>query len=633
MGMADVARFLLSGVSWGMLLFLIASGLALILGIMGIMNLAHGAFYMIGAYIGLTLGAYLGNYWLVAVVSGLAVGVFGFIIQRGLLDRLYKKFVDQVLLTLGLVYIITNATLWIWGAYPLFGSPPHLLDFSIPLGRLTFPMYRFALIFIGLLIAFGLWWFQEKTRAGAIVRAGMHDKDMTMGLGINYGLVSTMMFFIGAFLAGFAGFLGAPLMGAQWGMAFPTMLLAMVAVVVGGVGKVEGALLGALLVGVIDFTAKMLFPDFGMFTVWTIFIVVILVKPAGLLGRVRVMGAGGLTVPMQMRGVPRAFRQAWMEKLVNYVPYFLLGIILVFLPPFISPYLRSFMTQMLIFAVLACSLNLLCGYSGLISMGHGAFFGIAAYTVGIMSVRHGIDSFWITGAFGILLATLAAAFIAIFVLRVSGLYFIFVTLAVSELLASLAIKWVSFTGGSNGVYGIPYPNLGLPITLNADSFYYLVLIVSVISMYLMLRIMKSPYGLCLQGIRDNQRRMEHLRYNTKLFQYIAFVLSGLFAGVAGVLYAPFVGAVVPTNLGALISATVTLMCIIGGVRIFWGPPLGAALVLGLQYYTSIISPERWPMILGGIFVLTVLFLPGGIWHYITKLWNRVRYSYGSVEAG
>jgi branched-chain amino acid transport system permease protein len=99
--------------------------------------------------------------------------------------------------------------------------------------------------------------------------------------------------------------------------------------------------------------------------------------------------------------------------------------------------------------------------------------------------------------------------------------------------------------------------------------------------------------------------MEHLRYNTKLFQYIAFVLSGLFAGVAGVLYAPFVGAVVPTNLGALISATVTLMCIIGGVRIFWG----------------------------GIFVLTVLFLPGGIWHYITKLWNRVRYSYGSVEAG
>lgn len=138
--------------------------------------------------------------------------------------------------------------------------------------------------------------------------------------------------------------------------------------------------------------------------------------------------------------------------------------------------------------------------------------------------------------------------------------------------------------------------------------------------------------MALQGIRDNERRMRHLGYNTWLYKYIAFIIGGAFAGVAGVLYGPFIGSVVPLTLGVTTSAIVLLMVILGGSRTFLGPVIGAAVIVFLQYFASILTPERWPLILGGVFVLTVMFLPGGIGTYLVRLWNKVRYSYGSTEA-
>jgi len=389
----------------------------------------------------------------------------------------------------------------------------------------------------------------------------------------------------------------------------------------------------ALLIGLIDSLGKTFFPEFAMFTIYLVFIAILLIKPSGLLGRQQIGGSAppAAAVALKKRGVPRTFGQAWQKQLVSYAPYSALGAIFLIWPLFMGAYTQSFMIQILIYGIFAVSLNLIFGYTGLFSLGHAAFFGVAAYTTGILSVHYGIESFWLVAPAGILMATLAAAIFGIIALRVSGIYFLFVTLAVGELLAAIALKWVPVTGGSNGLYGIPYPDIGLPFTMNATSFYYLVLIIFVICMFILYRIIKSPFGVALQGIRDNEHRMRHLGYNTWKYKYIAFIISGLFAGVAGVLFAPSGGVIVPSFLGAITSTLVMLMVIIGSTRVFFGPVIGAAVILFLQYYVSLFTPERWPLILGGVFVISVMFLHGGISIHLLKLWDRIRYSYGSAK--
>ncbi len=623
----DMIRILLTGVSWGMILFLIASGLSLILGVMGILNLAHGSLYMIGAYLGLALIPVTGNFWIAALASAVIVGGIGFVLERGFLKRLYKQFNEQVLLTLGFVYIFGNAALWIWGSFPKLGTVPDGLDFSIPMGRLDFPVYRLALIGIGLGIALLLWYIQNRTRVGAIVRAGMDDREMVLGLGINYGLVSTGVFFLGVFIAGMAGVLGTPLRGASWDMGFPILIQALIVVVVGGVGRVEGTLLGAIIIGLIDSLGKTFFPDFSEFTVYAVFILILLVKPSGLLGRVQF----GSTAPPASAfrasriGVPRALRQ-WQHQLIKYLPFGLIVVGLFAFPQFASPSLRTTMTQVLIFGIFALSLNLLFGYTGMFSLGHAAFFGTSAYVSGYLYTEHGIESFWLLLPAGVLAATVTAIVFGVIALRVKGTYFLFVTLALAELLAAIAQNWSEVTGGSNGLFGIFYPEVGLGVDMSDDAFFYLTLVTFLVAAVLMYLIVKSPLGLALQGIRDDEQRMKHLGYNTWLFKYVIFVIGGMFAGVAGLLYAPAVFTVVPPYLGAITSALVMLMVIIGSSRTFLGPVIGAALVLFLQSFVMNWEPARWPMILGAAFVVSVMVLPGGVGIYLDRAltWLRFR---------
>jgi len=328
---------------------------------------------------------------------------------------------------------------------------------------------------------------------------------------------------------------------------------------------------------------------------------------------------------------PKIFRQAWQEKLVAYAPYILLSLILIIWPPFMSPYVKSMMIQILIFGIFALSLNIIFGYTGLFSLGHAAFFGVSGYTTAILMTSYGIESFWLVAPAGIIMATLLAAIYGIIALRVSGIYFLFVTLALGELLYGVALRWRTVTGGSNGMPGIPYPTLGLPFTMTATYFYYLVFALFIICAFLIYRLIKSPFGYALQGIREDEHRMKHLGYNTWLYKYLAFIVGGFFAGVAGVLFAPSSSIMVPAHLGALTSTLVMLMVIIGGTKTFFGPVIGAAIVLFLQYYVSLYSPERWPLILGAVFVLSVTFLRQGVGVYVLRLWNRVRYSYGSIK--
>ena len=279
-----LANFL-NGVSYGSILFIIASGLSLIFGVMGILNLAHGALYMLGAFIGLTVATHSGNFLAGAVAAAISLGIIGLIFDRVFLSRLYKQFNEQALLTLGLVYIFANAVIWIWGPWSEMGDSPEILSGSVSIGEYGFPIYRFAIIAMGLMIFGGLWWLQYKTKTGARIRAGMDNKEMTIGLGINYGMISSAIFILGAIMGGLAGFLGTPIIGAYPEMSMEILLLAMIIVVIGGLGNIQGALLGSFIIGIFDVFGKAYFPNFATFTLYLIFLIVLLVRPTGLLGR------------------------------------------------------------------------------------------------------------------------------------------------------------------------------------------------------------------------------------------------------------------------------------------------------------------------------------------------------------
>lgn len=276
-----------NGLSYGLLLFMISSGLSLIFGIMGVLNLAHGSLYMMGAYLALTItNSAVSNFWLALVGAPLLVAFISLALEVGLLRPTYQLgHLSQVLLTFGLAYILHDLVRWIWGSNIHSLTPPPLLSGSIELLGQTFPLYRLTVMFFGLLIALLLWFFQEKTRWGAIIRAGLSDKEMVGGLGINIKLVFTLVFTIGGILAGLGGVAAGPILGLYPGMEFEILILSLVVLVVGGLGSVTGPLVASLLIGLVDTFGKVLFPQISLFLIFGLMALTLIFKPTGLLGK------------------------------------------------------------------------------------------------------------------------------------------------------------------------------------------------------------------------------------------------------------------------------------------------------------------------------------------------------------
>jgi branched-chain amino acid transport system permease protein len=263
------------------------------------------------------------------------------------------------------------------------------------------------------------------------------------------------------------------------------------------------------------------------------------------------------------------------------------------------------------------------GYTGLLSLGHAAFFGVGGYMAAILIKNFEITNFWIVAPIGIVVAALFAAVLGLIALRVTGVYFLLVTFALSMLLSSIALKW-NYVNGIYGMAGIMRPDLGLEgFRLNHITFYYFVFLILILCYFLMYRVVNSPFGHALRGIRESESRMRALGYNTWLYKYITFVIAGLFAGVGGVLFTYQSGVIAPQHLGVTVSTLAMLICIIGGLGTLWGPFIGASVIILLEYISSINAPERWPLILGGVFVIAVMFLKGGIAFHLKKLWNKI----------
>ena len=276
---------LLNAIAFSLILFVMASGLSLVFGTMGVLNLAHGAIYMVGAYCGFTMASMFGDFYMGLAGAALGAGVLGLVLERAFLRQLYKRQNDQVLLTLGFVYMAGNLVEWIWGPLAKMGTIPSQLSGFIGVGEATFPAYRIAVIGIGIVIAVGLWLLLERTPTGSIIRAGMENKEIVASLGINYELTCTGLFVAGAALAGFGGFVGMPIVGVNPNTSLDILLYGLIVVVVGGVGSVEGTLVGSLIIGFIDTFGKAYLPDFSMFFMYLALLVILVVKPSGLLAR------------------------------------------------------------------------------------------------------------------------------------------------------------------------------------------------------------------------------------------------------------------------------------------------------------------------------------------------------------
>jgi len=276
---------LLNGISFGMLLFLLAAGLSLIYGLMRILNLAHGSYYLLGGYVGLTVVGVTGSFVLAALVGSVTVAFLGIVMERFFLRRFPKQELPQVLLTFGFLFIFADVALWIWGGNPQTLPKPGIFSSSIWLGSIVFPSYRLFVIATGLVIGIGLWWFQERTRVGAMIRAAVDDEEMARGVGINVSLLSTAVFGLGAFLAALGGILGGPFVGIYPGADFEVLILAFVVTIVGGLGSLKGAFIGGLLIGLLDNFGKALFPQLALFTLFAPMAIILAIRPTGLFGR------------------------------------------------------------------------------------------------------------------------------------------------------------------------------------------------------------------------------------------------------------------------------------------------------------------------------------------------------------
>ena len=276
----------LNGISLGALLFLMASGFTLIFGLARVVNMAHGAFYLLGGYFGLTILRLTGSFWLALLAGGVGIIVVNYFIERYLLRGIGENHLAQVLLTVGLVYVIADIALSIWGGDSLSIRPPTFAQGPIDLpGGIVYPRYRFLLIVFGVFIGILLWLLYKKTQIGAIVRAGVDDREMVNAMGINIDRLFALVFALAAFLAGMSGVAGGAFLALYPGAEWEILVLALVVVIVGGLGSLEGAMVGSLIVGLVDAYGRWLLPQFSHFVVFAPMAILLLLRPRGLFGR------------------------------------------------------------------------------------------------------------------------------------------------------------------------------------------------------------------------------------------------------------------------------------------------------------------------------------------------------------
>jgi len=283
--MQIVATQLINGLVFGMLLFLMSAGLSLIFGLMNVVNIAHGSFFMLGAFFALAIMTWTGSFWAALLLSWIPAVIIGVVMERVFMRYLYNRgHLDQVLLTFGFTFVFVDAVRWIWGPDIRNLAVPPALEGAIEVAGVIMPKYRLFLIAFGGLVALLLWLFLERSRVGAMVRAGVDDAATAAGLGINVPLLFASIFALGVGLAAIGGAAAGPVLGLYPGMDIEILIPAFIVVVIGGMGSLRGAFVSSIFVGLVDTFGKAYFPTYAMFIIYLLMVVVVLTRPNGLFG-------------------------------------------------------------------------------------------------------------------------------------------------------------------------------------------------------------------------------------------------------------------------------------------------------------------------------------------------------------
>jgi branched-chain amino acid transport system permease protein len=601
----------LTGLASAASLFLVASGLSIIFGVTRIVNFAHGAFYMLGAYVAFTLterfsGAF--GFWGGILAAALIVAVMGVLVEMVLLRRIYHApELFQLLATFGLTLMVEDLVVLIWGPSDLLGRRAPGFKGAIDFFGQNIPSYDLFLIGLGPLVLAALWLMFQRTRWGVLVRAATQDRDMVAALGVNQKWLFTSVFALGVFLAALGGALQIPRDAVHHAMDLRIIVDVFVVVVIGGLGSIVGAFVAAVLVSELNAFGILIFPKISIILVFLVMAAVLIVRPWGLFGKPEAAA----------RRTPGITVNPWRPLTSGERVAALAGFVLAAALPLIGGnYALTVGSEIAIYVIFAASLHFLMSVGGLASFGHAAYFGLGAYGVAFLAKMAGVPML-LSLLLGPVLGLAGAAVFGFFAVQLSGVYFAMLTLAFAQIVWSIAFQWVEVTGGDNGILGV-WPEAW---AASPSRFYWLSIGIAALTVVALRVIVFSPFGFALRATRDSPLRSEAVGIDGKRIQWTAFVIAGAVAGVAGALFAYLKGSVFPDSLGISLSVDALVMVLLGGVETISGAVVGAIVYKALNIWL-VSQTDLSKLVLGGVIILIVVAFPKGVVGMLEAIRNR-----------
>ncbi|MEO3842640.1 ABC transporter permease [Streptomyces sp. B22F1] len=626
------------GVAYGLLLFVVAAGLSLAFGTAGVLNLAHGTLYAVGAYTGAELSDGTWGGLALGLVAGTAAAcAAGALLSAATAPLARRGHLDQALLTFGLALIGGNLLVEGFGADEMPVRIPDALDTSVDLLGHRYPAYRLGFIVMAVVLAAAGTWVLTRTRAGAAVRAAADDPEMLATTGLSPRVVHTGVLAAAGALAGAAGVLGAPIIGPGPGTGDTVLMLSLVVVVLGGLRSLWATLVAAIGVGEVQTLGVSVAPDWAPYLLFAAMAAVLILRsgrglaephgpehdadpPPDPAERLRRRLA---RVPWPWRGM-RAARGAHAAAAVSgaartatavraAAPLLALVVVLAVLPTMLDAYALSLAGYALALGLLAVSVTVVTGYAGLPTLGQTAPFAVGAYTTAKLA-----ENDWTVGPVQVVIsAAVAAAFCVVTgpaVIRARGTTVLMITVAVGELTAIAIGQWKSVTGGTDGLAGFPSTQAfwgGEPLFEELAIYQYAaVVVVCVVAVALVL--LRSPAGKLLTGSREAEERMRASGHPVTRYLLLAYVGAGALAGAGGSLLIAVQSYVSPADVGFEIAALALLAAVIGGITSVIGALVGAGLIVYTRDWLAGSWPGHGPLLLGVLFVAAVYLLPRGL---------------------
>jgi branched-chain amino acid transport system permease protein len=628
MTLSSIVIQFLNGLAGASSLFLVAAGLSLIFGVTRVVNFAHGSFYMLGIYVAYSAIELFGRtplgFWGGVLAATLAVGLVGVAVEMLVLRRIYRApELFQLLATFAIVLLIKDAALAIWGPEDLVGPRAPGLREAVEIWGKRIPIYDLVLIGVAPVVLLALWLLLTRTRWGSLVRAATQDREMVGALGVNEKVLFTSVFFVGSLLAGLGGALQIPREPANLALDLTVIADAFVVTVVGGLGSIVGAFLAAILIGVVKafcigigtaslFGFEVSFSKLTLVVEFLVMALVLVLRPYGLLGRPQPVQRAAAEPSPPLRAPPLAAITA-------------AAFLLLLVPLVADRYIVVLLTDIICFALFAVSLHFIMGPGGMVSFGHAAYFGIAAYAGALLLKRLALPMELALLAAPVF-AGLAALVFGWFCVRLSGVYLAMLTLAFAQISWSVVFQWDTFTGGSNGLVGV-WPAGWLT---SKTAYYYVALLLCGLGIAFLWRVLFSPFGYALRAGRDSPLRADAIGIDVRHQQWLAFTLVGAVAGIGGAVFVFSKGSISPDVISIALSTDALVMVLLGGVETLTGPVVGAAIFTWLRDEVAR-RTEFWRAAMGLVILLLVLLFPQGVAGGVRQLVSRWRQR--AAEAG